>query len=294
MRKLAETGEPHYVAHAGVFAGANGVYWLELHGEPDDRGLIPISNLHDIGKTEVTKRYGSVEQDLVHPLVRGTDVSRWRVEPSDHILFVQDPRTKRGIAADRMASEYPGALEFLSQFEDVLRARRGLRSLLEGKSDAPFWSMFGVGDYTLAPNKVVWKDIAGDFAAAVIEASDPLVLPAHTVMLVACESADEAHYLCGALNSTPPRTLIAAYVATHISTHTTQVVHVPQFDPADSDHIALAEASRAAHAAVGAGEEPDQSAVDRAASVLWDIGDDELKLVRDFHASWLKRDLAGS
>lgn len=301
MRKLAEVGEPDYVGREGVNSGgANGVYWIETSGAPDKNGLVPVSNLHDVGKKTLPKRYGAVEPELIHPLVRGSDVSRWSAIPSASILFVQDPESKRGISPDRMADEYPGAWRFLSQFEQQLRRRAAFKRYFTrevgGKKveTGPYWSMFNVGDYTLAPNKVVWKDIAGDFAAAVIEASDPLALPTHTVMLVACESADEAHYVCGALNSMPARTLIAAYVATHISTHTTQVVHVPQFDPADSDHTALAEASRAAHAAIAAGEDPDQGAVDRAASALWDIGDDELKLVRDFHASWLKRDLAGS
>lgn len=295
LRKLAETGEPAYSAHAGVYSGANGVYWLSVDGSADAHGRLPVSNLHDVGKTSVAKRYGRVERDLVHPLIRGSDVSRWHAASSFHILLVQDPVTRSGISEATMKERYPGALEFLSLFEAELRARRGLRAVLQAKDKArggPFWSVMGVGDYTLARHKVVWKDIATDFAAAVVSPQDPPCLPVHTVMQVACESADEAHYLCGMLNSAAARAFVTAYVATHISTHTVQMIHVPLFQPKNRVHRAVAEASKAAHAAVAASEEPDEDAVDRAAAKLWGLTGSELDQMRAFLAQLQKRDLA--
>lgn len=291
LRKLAETGEPAYRAHAGVYSGANGVYWLSVDGPADAAGRLPVTNLHDIGRTQVPQRYGRVERELVHPLVRGSDVARWRAEPSCHILFVQDPQTRRGIDEDTMREQYPGALDFLSGFEDELRARRGLRAVLEG--DAPYWSMFGVGEYTLTEHKVVWKDQASEFAAAVMPQDEPLALPNHKVILVACETADEAHFLCAVLNSLPVRVFVACYtVETQISTHTVEYVHVPRFDPENSVHRALAEASKAAHAAVARGDEPDEEAVDRAAAELWDVTDGEQGAMRALLDQLRKRDLA--
>jgi hypothetical protein len=78
LRKLAETGEPAYVAHAGVYAGLNGVYWLSVEGEPDAKGRIPVSNLNEEGKTRVPKGHGRVEAELVHPLLRGATCSGGR------------------------------------------------------------------------------------------------------------------------------------------------------------------------------------------------------------------------
>ena len=77
LRKLAETGEPAYTAHAGVFSGGtNGIYWLSVDGPPRSEGRVPITNLHDVGRTPLPKRYGRIERELVHPLVRGSDVAR--------------------------------------------------------------------------------------------------------------------------------------------------------------------------------------------------------------------------
>ncbi|MBA2463242.1 MAG: N-6 DNA methylase [Actinobacteria bacterium] len=300
LRRLAEMGDPAYDAHAGVNAGgAIGVYWVSVDGPQDAAGRVPISNLHDIGRTPVVKKYGLVEAKLVHPLVRGSDVSRWNANPSEHILFVQDPVARRGIDEDTMNDRYRGALDFLESFKPVLRRRSGFRryyTRIVGSRRvelAPYWSMFNVGDYTLRPYKVVWKDQASDFAAAVMPVSDPLPLPNHKVMLVACESDDEAHYLCGALNSVPVRLFVACYaIETQISTHTVTYIHIPKFDAKSGSHQAVADASRRAHAAVAAGLAADQQAVDRAAARIWGLKVTEIEAMRVFFDELRKRDLA--
>ena len=205
---------------------------------------MPISNLHDIGDLDLPKQYGRAEQALIHPLVRGRDLQRWSVTAPLHILFVQDPERRQGIDAATMEARYPSALEFLSRFEKPLRARKGLRALLEedeetGESAAPYWSMFGVGPYTEAKHKVVWKDQASDFAAAALSGSNdqPLPLPNHKVMLVACSSRSEALYLSGVLNSTAVRLFVASYsVSTAIATHVVKYVEVPKYDASSDVH----------------------------------------------------------
>jgi SAM-dependent methyltransferase len=297
LRKLAENGAPSYTAHEGVnTGGANGVLWVSIEGSRDAAGTVPISNLHDVGKTRVPKKYGRAESELIHPLVRGSDVRRWSAHPSAHLLLVQDSRERRGIDSQTMSDTYPQTLAFLAQFEKLLRARAAFRRYYtRGKGGSrvetgPYWSMFNVGTYTLAPYKVVWKDIATEFAAAVVESSDSIVVGTHTVMEIACSSADEAHYISGLLNSTPARTLVASYVATHISTHTVQVLHVPRFDLSVKMHRALAEASRAAHAAVAAGQPPNERAVDAAARRLWGLTTQDIDSMHEYLDRLLKRD----
>jgi hypothetical protein len=199
-----------------------------------------------------------------------------------------------------MRDEYPGALKYLSQFEEHLRKRAAFKRFYTrvdasgDRSDTgPYWSMFNVGDYTLARHKVVWKDQAADFAAAVLPSRKPIPLPNHKVILVACDSESEAHFICGLLNSTPARSFVAAYtVETQISTHTTKMIHVPPFETEKPAHVAVAKASRTAHAAVKAGKEPDQDAVDVAAGKIWGLTRKEVAELRKFLDQLLKRDLA--
>jgi hypothetical protein len=197
-----------------------------------------------------------------------------------------------------MKKRYSGALRYLAQFEELLRKRALYRRYysrdVDGQTEyfAPHWSMFDVGEYTLAAHKVVWKDQASDFTAAVVGPGVPVALPNHKVILVACDGADEAHYLCAALNSIPVRLFVACYaVETAISTHTVKYIRVPKFDPVTGDHVALAAASRAAHAAVAAGEEPDQDAVDRAAARIWGLTGADVEAMRVFFDELRKRGL---
>ncbi len=302
LRKLAETETPAYHAHKGVYVSPYGVYWIRVDGPPDREGRVPIANVHDAGRTPVPLRYGRVEQELVHPLLRGRDVARWHATPSCHILFVQDPQARRGIAEAVMQTRYPGAFEFLSSFEAQLRSSAAFRRYYTRRDRSgaivetgPYWSMFDVGDYTLASYKVVWREQTTEFTAAVVPAADPITIPNHKTILIACESADEAHYLCAALNSLPVRLFVACYaVETQISTHTVEYIHVPKFDPQNPVHLALAEASKAAHNAVEAGTDPDEEAVDRAAAQLWDLTGEELAAMRRFLDQLRKRDLVAA
>ena len=156
----------------------------------------------------------TIEPDLVFPLLRWGDVGRWSARPSAHILLAQDVDTRTGIVEDLMRREYPRTYRYLEQFEPLLRSRAAYRRY-QGRK--PFYSMYNVGPYTVAPIKVVWRRMERMIRAAVVEPlDDPLLgrrplLPQETCVLVACTSADEAHYLCAVLNSQRAGTLIAAH-----------------------------------------------------------------------------------
>lgn len=284
LRRIAAGGEaPAYSAHEGVNSGgANGVYWVEPEGPQDANGLVPVRNLHDVGRSELPQRYGRVEQDLLYPLIRGRDIARWHAAPSASILMVQDPVTRSGISRREMEERYPGALAYLEQFEGALRARAAFRRHFgrraPGAEDrGEFWSMFNVGAHTLVPNTVVWKDQASVFTAVVLTGTGR-PLPNHKCMQVPCPSADEAHYLCALLNSLPVRAFVASYtVETQISTHVVSNIAIPRYDRRDAVHKAAAKASRAAHRAAAAGRPVDESAVDAAAGAVWGLSQPELE-----------------
>jgi hypothetical protein len=87
-------------------------------------------------------------------------------------------------------------------------------------SSAPYWSMYNVGNYTFAHWRVVWREQTSSFQCAVIE-GDPISAPVADAKLivVACRSSDEAHYLAAVLNSSPARLVIDSYVEKFKSAH---------------------------------------------------------------------------
>jgi hypothetical protein len=274
-------GTSAYRAHAGAYSGgANGVYWISVETSQEGAapGVVRIANRAERGRRRVEPVRAEIEADLVYPLLLARDIVRRRAVPSGRLLLPQDPRTRKGIDADTMTARYPRALAYLARFEDLLRERAAYRRYFRPVD--PWWSVFDVGDYTFAPWKVVWRQIAGDLAAAVVGPVDGKpVVPQHTVALVGLPTEEEAHYLAGLLNAGPAAAAIRSFSSAgtkgFAAPHALARLRVPGFDPGDALHRRIAALSRAFHeAAASPGSEPAASE-DRelrdAASALWGL-----------------------
>ncbi len=261
------SGRSEYKAWAGAYTGVNSVYWLEPL-EKLSNGDLLIRNLSTIGKKKVKEVTTQVEPDLVYPLLRGRDVHPWHAAPSGYMLLTQDPAARIGVLEKVMKTSYPRTYEFLSGFEDILRKRPLFTLYFAGRKNAPFYSVYNVGNYTLAPYKVVWRYVATGLMAAVVEPAQTKILgkkaviPDIKLMLVPCGTNEEAHYLCAVLNSKPMRLLAKSYlVETQISTHILDHLRIPRYDASNSLHSELARLSEVAH----------ELAMNRESSKLLDI-----------------------
>lgn len=280
-------GRSGYRAREGAnTGGANGVFWLEITGEAE-RGALPVRNLTASSRKPVSATRARLETELAYPLLRGQNVLRWSAKPQNWVLLPHRPGMKlRAIPEGEMKESYPRAFSYLAGFRSMLSARPILKRYF--KSGAPFYSLFNVGDYTFEPWKVVWREQAWPFAAAVAgRVAGRLVIPDHKLMLVPAASSQEAHYLCAVLNSLPVAAAVAAYaVEIQISTHVLEHICVPRFNHADPLHCALASWSRKAHAAVrsrrNALVQTAEAAVDRCAAQLWGLSGDDLAEMRQF------------
>jgi hypothetical protein len=283
LRKVL--GSSEYEAHEGCnTGGANGVYWLERVTERPG-GLVLVRNLTEGAKRQVETAEVVLEPNLIYPLLRGRDVERWLVSASAHIILAQDPQTRRGVPVTNMKRLHPRTFAYLNRFESALRSRAAFKRYF--KPDDPFWSMFNIGPYTLARHKVVWREQASQFTAAVVPPASRPVLPDHKLMLVAVDTDDEAHYLCGMLNSSPMRLAVAAYaVSIQMNPHILENVRVPRFDPRASGHREIARQARAASESARDKRPEDlitaEVAIDEAAALVWGLTERES---RDISAS---------
>jgi hypothetical protein len=282
-------GRADYTAHLGANSGgANAVYWLEVLGSAAHG--VRVRNLAGSGRGGVEAVETVIESDLLYPLVRWGDVDRYCARPSAHLLLVQDVVTRAGLDEAVFRQSYPRAYAYLKRFEGVLTRRAAYRRYQERQA---FYSMYNVGAYTLWPVKVVWRRMDRQVRAAVLEAiDDPLlgrrpVVPQETCVLVACHSTDEAHYLCGLLNSSLVHFLVAAYSVAggkgFGAPGMLDFLPIGRFNPGDERHLALAALSRQAHrAALGPGIDPaaGPSPRKRASSFLSPENADELKAVQ--------------
>ncbi len=293
VRKVISGGQ-HYEAHAGVYAGLNQVYFIKVLGRAPD-GMLIVTNPPESGQKKKVKQVeAKVEPDLVYPLIRGKDVKKWYVEFKDRYVIVpHNPRTANPIPEADMRVKWPLTYSYLVNYRRELEGRKIHK--LWGRGN-PFYAVYDIGTYTFAPYKVVWKEITGGFACAVVKPIDEKpVVPDHKLMLVEAESPDEAYYIAGVLNSVIARSIIESYTCvTERETHILDVIKVPKFNPNTNLHKKIAELSRRAHElarCIYASSKPSYCAginaenelrkvedeIDKAVAELYGISESELK-----------------
>jgi hypothetical protein len=290
-------GKSDYTAHAGVYTGgANAVYWVEIVSRRPD-GLVVVRNITKGAKRRVPEVTAVIEPDLLYPLLRGRDVRRWRAEPLAYLILTHKPGMRlKAISEEELMEHYPNTWDYLKRFEPILRERAAFKRYFTRKDKSgkvietgPFYSMFDVGDYTFAPWKVVWPNIASSLESAVIGCNDgKVIIPQHIVTLVATEDENEAHFICAAVNSTLANFAARTYAqeggksfgTPHILDH----IRLPKYVSTDPVHRALAEASREAHEAAAQGDgvrlRKLEERINALAAQLWDLTDKELEEIK--------------
>ncbi len=283
-------GRSDYKAHAGITTWLNGVYWIRILAYLPNGELL-IENRHDVGKKKVKRVQVSIEPDLVYPLLRGRDVKHWQAEPSTAVILANRTDKLAGIPEVEMKRQYPRTYAYFKLFEEPLRQRSGYRKFF--KPTDPFWSMYNVGPYTLAPWKVLWAEVGHKVQAGVynpildeFNRLEKTPIPDHTVIAISCERGKlEAYFIAAGLNSSPIRSIGLGYITLHPSPHVLAYMAVPRFDPKNTLHIHLAQLSECCHDARAKGDRSNlatlESEIDKAATQLWGITENELKTIQD-------------
>lgn len=238
--KVFQVSTVVYTARKGVTTDRNGIFWVDVTAADGTRAK--VKNLNSVGRTKgIQQRHGYVEQEHVFPLLRGKEIQPFKVSPSLHILMPQ-----RGMHGDPDLSVHsPDTHAFLSRFKNELEKRSSLKRFQKGQA---WYSLWSTGPYTFAPHKVVWKEMSGGnfFAAYAGSYADPLlnetkiIIPDHKVYFIPAESADEAHFITGFLNSPSVRFAINAYASQlSLGTSVAEYVKIPLFDSTNTKHMDL-------------------------------------------------------
>jgi hypothetical protein len=212
--------------------------------------------LGDVGKNKTEAITKTIESDYLFPLLRGRDVHSWRASPSGIILIPHraDNFSEPVNVAD-LRKKAPLTLEFLSHFEKELRKRSGYKQLHKSRDE--FYVVGNVGNYTLAPYKVVFKELTDIFQCAVVEPTsvdgvrDRPIIPDHKLLFITCDTRGEAYFLAGLLNSVPARAaLYSASVGVQTqSYYPTDVarIRLPEFDESKELHRDIVRISKECH-----------------------------------------------
>jgi hypothetical protein len=255
-------GENYYKAVLGANPNPYGIFWLEIKQVLSDGNII-IRNLPEKGKLKINKIEVTIEQDLVFPAVRGSDIERWGATSEIFMLLVNDPdNPMSGYKENIMKSNWPRIYSYLTGFKKELLDRALYKKFHEPAGN-PFYSQYNIGSYTFARYKVVWKAMSNDVIAGVLSHFKTDIgfktgIPLHTTSFFATDNESEAHYLCSIINSKPVRDFIKSFSSAGRGFGTPSVmshVGIPKFDSKNELHQKLAENSKRCHQLKNEGEE---------------------------------------
>lgn len=276
-----------YAAHLGAnTGGANGVYWFEVI-EPGPK-VTQVRNLHGVGKIAVEPFAGLIETELLYPLIRWGQVSRFRAMSDRVVLLVQDTATRRGLDEAVLTEKFPLAWSYLQRYRQQLIDRAAYRRY---QSRGPFYSMYDVGQYTVAEHKVIWRRMDRRMTAAAVGplsvgglSARPAV-PQETCVLVSVGDATEAHYLAALLNSQIVDFLVRSRSVLggkgFGSPGVMDLLALDRFVPDNRLHRRLAELGRAATASPESGAEA-QAEMDAVAAELLGYSASDRQAMREF------------
>jgi hypothetical protein len=162
----------------GVKCGCNDAFLVDAVGEHGNEVSV-----------ERAGRRGTIERELLRPLLRGEAVTAWSIH-----------RTRSAIVWTHSAPGSPlavlptAAAHWLSPWKRRLVARSDLRA------PRMWWSLFRTEGADASASRVVWSDFGRRPRAAVLAAGDPTV-PLNTCYVVRCENSEDALALCALINS---------------------------------------------------------------------------------------------
>lgn len=187
------------VADAGLYERRRGLAGCGLSGwrsgiKHDCSSVFELSAAPD-GHVNGLGAPAQLEPDLVFPLLKSSDLAQRR-GPRKWLLV---PHRSISGAADSLLAQAPNAQRYLAANRARLAARRS--SIYRNR---PWFSIFGVGEYTFAPWKVaisgLYKQLA--FVEVPPHTGRPVVLD-DTCYFFPCRSEDECRVLCELVRSTP-------------------------------------------------------------------------------------------
>ncbi len=254
-------GKNPYKAYRGASTEPYGVFWLRIKEVRPD-GLLVVENMMERGKRDIPSTSAAIEKDLVYPAVSGGDIISFGVKSNFHVLISQDPVKRLPHSESWMTTHVPLTYAYLRQFKDILLSR-GSRVVRELAQETEFYAMYGIGEYSLAKYRVVWRRMASRMAATVLSRlrtpfGMKTAVSTDTTSLFAVENEEEAHYLCGILNSKMVDEYIRSFSSAGRGFGAPSVMNnlaIPQFNSDNKIHVKIADLSQMAHALVAQGKE---------------------------------------
>lgn len=200
-----------------------------------------------------------LETKYLHPMIKGKDVTPFHVNWDEYIVpFPYEESNPRiPIQMEELSVKAPKLAQYYNKHKKLILAQTEYNEKIIGNRDADFYALARVGEYSYAKNYVVFRDNT-KWAAAVISEVETTwggkkrpLFQNHAVSLCEDEngkfiSYDEAHYICGILNTN----LVREYMMNSSDSRSFPIrprVKIPKYDKVNKVHKRIASLSKKAH-----------------------------------------------
>ena len=172
---------------------------------------------------------------LIMPLLKSSDINSFSYSPSYKVLLPY--KDGKLIPEEILESDFPNAYKYLLENKETLDRRK---SRFAQKC---WYSLFGVGGYTLNRFKVVWRGLG---AKKLFVAVTDGVIPNQAMnCYIATDSKIEADFICGIMNSTIYKTQLGKLneegAKSFAQPSTINKIFIPKFSKENNDHIAISD-----------------------------------------------------
>jgi hypothetical protein len=229
---------PYEVRH-GIVDDLDQVFQVTIIEKVPDNLLLIKNGIS--GRRKVEQVTWKIERDLIYPLLKPKYVKRWKILGYDYVIL---PQRKYGENnEEELKANYPFTYAYLANFKSDL-----LKRTSRWFKNKPFFTIFGLGEYTFKQWKVVWSAIGylPEFAVAGTVKDrfldEKVLIPDNTIGFIPLDSMDEAYFICGLLNSSFIKSMIANKSIKSkwgVSVQLIKQLPLPKYNPQNNLHKKL-------------------------------------------------------
>ena len=253
-------GQSSYIGREGIEFYPQELMVFKLSPLPGITDCTCLRNMQNSkSKYKIPVADTLLETKYLYPMVKGKDVTPFHVNWDEYIVpFPYEESNPRiTIQMEELSVKAPKLAQYYNKHKKLILAQTEYNEKIIGNREADFYALARVGEYSYAKNYVVFRDNT-KWAAAVISEVETTwggkkrpLFQNHAVSLCEDEngkfiSYDEAHYICGILNSN----LVREYMMNSSDSRSFPIrprVKIPKYDKVNKVHKRIASLSKKAH-----------------------------------------------
>jgi len=225
------------------------------------KGCAYVSNYQsERSKHKVAAGNFLIETELLFPLIKGTDIERFHIEPSQYVVpFPYDDGARAPIESEKLTKVAPNLMAYFNANRSSFDDQTDYNDRIIGeKNKSEFYALARVGQYSYGNHFVAFRDNTKWQAAVVSTLPVPWsdkgkrpVFQNHAVSISQRADGnfitkDEAHYICAIFNAP----MVSEFILKSSDSRTFKIrppISVPPFDPLNERHQKLVALSKQAH-----------------------------------------------